>query len=280
MFKGTPKTSRFQKNLDSGNSTLSSHHYNPYLYTQHKTRPNAPFDPLQVKPEKIVNNSKIINEGTICGISYIVQEGSVPTIIVKGELSAFPNPYEIYRIMEPLGKKYGALKIDFSECDSTLFKSFNLNTEHFWFKPRKQHTKSFGIESNKKLKFHNDLYRYHKMKRAANEGMSLGKIPSIDKRTLDLYRLRSCVQLRGGFKAVCQKKLWAQIGRELGYSGRIMSSLSTSLRSAYLKVFLDYDIYKESEEREYNSNHEIPAYNSSGNAEIHINPLLKSKASF
>lgn len=61
------------------------------------------------------------------------------------------------------------------------------------------------------------------------------------------------MKLRGGFNAVCEKKLWAQIGRELGYSGRIMSSLSTSLRSAYAKILLDFDIYEEEEQAARNN---------------------------
>lgn len=81
-----------------------------------------------------------------------------------------------------------------------------------------------------------NLHYFHK-----KSGIQLGKVPMIDKRPLDLYHLHQCVRLRGGFHSVCKKKLWAQIGRELGYSGKIMTSLSTSLKSAYQKFISPYD---------------------------------------
>lgn len=69
------------------------------------------------------------------------------------------------------------------------------------------------------------------------------KAPLIDKRTLDLYKLFRSVLIRGGFMEVVNKKLWAQIGRELGYKGKIMTSLSSSLKSAYLKFLHEFEIY-------------------------------------
>lgn len=81
-----------------------------------------------------------------------------------------------------------------------------------------------------------NLHYFHKM-----NGTAIGKIPMIDKRTLDLFHLHLCVRLRGGFVSVCRKKMWAQIGRELGYNGKIMTSLSTSLKSAYQKFVAPYD---------------------------------------
>lgn len=71
----------------------------------------------------------------------------------------------------------------------------------------------------------------------------LNKFPMIDKRPLDLYKLFRSVQMRGGFIEVITKKLWAQIGRELGYRGKIMTSLSSSLKSSYLKILYPFEKY-------------------------------------
>ncbi|GME95615.1 unnamed protein product [[Candida] boidinii] len=75
------------------------------------------------------------------------------------------------------------------------------------------------------------------------------RLPSIDRRPLDLFKFRNNVRIRGGYEIVCQKKLWAQIGRELGYSGKITSSLSSSLKSAYQRVIYQFDLF-EKDERE------------------------------
>ena len=65
----------------------------------------------------------------------------------------------------------------------------------------------------------------------------------MDKKPLDLYRLKKAVEARGGFDKVCKHKKWAEIGRDLGYSGKIMSSLSTSLKNSYQKWLCPYEEY-------------------------------------
>lgn len=64
----------------------------------------------------------------------------------------------------------------------------------------------------------------------------LQKLPMMDKRPLDLFDLFRLVIMRGGYNEVINRKLWAQIGRELGYKGKITSSLSSSLKLSYAKI--------------------------------------------
>ena len=73
--------------------------------------------------------------------------------------------------------------------------------------------------------------------------MNLNRFPSVDKRPLDLYKLKKAVATRGGFEKVCKLKKWAEIGRDLGYSGKIMSSLSTSLKNSYQRWLHPYEEY-------------------------------------
>ena len=73
--------------------------------------------------------------------------------------------------------------------------------------------------------------------------MNLNRFPSVDKRPLDLYKLKKAVAQRGGFERVCKLKKWAEIGRDLGYSGKIMSSLSTSLKNSYQRWLFPYEEY-------------------------------------
>lgn len=49
------------------------------------------------------------------------------------------------------------------------------------------------------------------------------------------------MEIRGGFEKVCKLKKWAEIGRDLGYSGKIMSSLSTSLKNSYQRWLHPYE---------------------------------------
>lgn len=72
--------------------------------------------------------------------------------------------------------------------------------------------------------------------------MFLAKVPMMDKRPLDLYEFFRLVIVRGGYNEVINKKLWAQIGRELGYKGRITSSLSTWLKMSYARILYPLEV--------------------------------------
>jgi len=77
-------------------------------------------------------------------------------------------------------------------------------------------------------------------------GTDLNRFPSIDKRPIDLYKLKRAVEARGGFERVCTKKKWAEIGRDLGYRGRIMMSVSASLENSYRRWLSPYEEYLKS----------------------------------
>ena len=93
-----------------------------------------------------------------------------------------------------------------------------------------------GTRAN--LNYLDQLSKFHKQ-----QGTNLTRFPSVDKRPLDLYRLKKAVEVRGGFEKVCKHKKWAEIGRDLGYSGKIMSSLSTSLKNSYQRWLHPYEEY-------------------------------------
>jgi [histone H3]-trimethyl-L-lysine4 demethylase len=93
-----------------------------------------------------------------------------------------------------------------------------------------------GTRAN--LNYLDQLAKFHKQ-----YGTNLNRFPSVDKRPLDLYKLKKAVEIRGGFEKVCKDKKWAEIGRDLGYSGKIMSSLSTSLKNSYQRWLHPYEEY-------------------------------------
>ncbi|UKZ72642.1 hypothetical protein TrVFT333_000275 [Trichoderma virens FT-333] len=106
---------------------------------------------------------------------------------------------------------------------------FAIDTEKFHFRTRKQELNS--VEGNGLAKFHKQ------------QGNNLHRLPYVDKKPLDLYRLKKAVESRGGFDKVCKLKKWAEIGRDLGYSGKIMSSLSTSLKNSFQRWLCPYEDY-------------------------------------
>jgi histone demethylase JARID1 len=110
--------------------------------------------------------------------------------------------------------------------------------QRFHFRTRRQELNSVEGGNRVNNDYLDQLAKFHKQ-----NGHNLNRFPSVDKRPLDLYRLKKTVERKGGFEGVCKGKRWAEVGRDLGYSGKIMSSLSTSLKNSYQKWLLPYEEY-------------------------------------
>ncbi|GMF03672.1 unnamed protein product [Ambrosiozyma monospora] len=136
--------------------------------------------------------------------------------------------------VKSLGEKYGAVKII---PPIAYNHKFSANLESLWFKTRRQLWNSYENELNARLDFHQRLKQV-----LSASVVTLNKLPCIDKRSIDLYRLQKSVLLRGGYERCCAEKMWAQVGRELGFYGKITSSLSSSIKSAYQRYILPLDI--------------------------------------
>ncbi|KAL9019524.1 MAG: hypothetical protein Q9185_003224 [Variospora sp. 1 TL-2023] len=147
----------------------------------------------------------------------------------------FRDPMEYIRKIAPEGRKYGICKIIPPEGWTP---GFAIDTEKFHFRTRRQELNSVEGGTRTNLNYLDQLHKFHKQ-----HGMNLNRFPSVDKKPLDLYRLKKAVETRGGFEKVCKLKKWAEIGRDLGYSGKIMSSLSTSLKNSYQKWLHPYEEY-------------------------------------
>ncbi|OQO15261.1 hypothetical protein B0A48_00644 [Cryoendolithus antarcticus] len=147
----------------------------------------------------------------------------------------FRDPMEYMRKIAPEGSKYGIMKIIPPENWNP---PFAINTERFHFRTRRQELNSVEGGNRVSNEYLDQLAKFHKQ-----NGHSLNRFPSVDKRPLDLFRLKKTVERKGGFDSVCKGKRWAEVGRDLGYSGKIMSSLSTSLKNSYQKWLLPYEEY-------------------------------------
>ncbi|KAL1956827.1 hypothetical protein VTO42DRAFT_6777 [Malbranchea cinnamomea] len=147
----------------------------------------------------------------------------------------FKDPLEYIRKIAPEGRKYGICKIIPPDSWNP---PFAIDTERFHFRTRRQELNSVEGGTRANLNYLDQLTKFHKQ-----HGNNLTRFPSVDKRPLDLYRLKKAVEVRGGFDQVCKMKKWAEIGRDLGYSGKIMSSLSTSLKNSYQRWLQPYEDY-------------------------------------
>lgn len=259
-----PKTSRFFSNSSLPdlktfevirqnkkilfNGQLTNFNYSPFNLPQQKLKASIPLDYRNL-PSKIL---------TLPVSNSAFSKNEIPCFSLTQEQTKDPIAF-IESIME-VGKEYGAVKVKLPQNDVELFQSTNqINSDLFWFQTNKLLNNPPEDEVYMRLKFHHDLLEFHQSeelvkyedqesKRSGNTSASSGsqqanKMPMIDKRPLDLYKLFQSVIIRGGFIEVINKKLWAQIGRELGYKGKIMTSLSSSLKSSYQKILYPYELY-------------------------------------
>ncbi|KAK2763038.1 hypothetical protein FQN54_009671 [Arachnomyces sp. PD_36] len=147
----------------------------------------------------------------------------------------FRDPMEYMRKIAPEGSKYGICRVIPPENWNP---PFGIDTERFHFRTRRQELNSVEGGTRANLNYLDQLAKFHKQ-----HGTNLNRFPSVDKRPLDLYKLKKAVEVRGGFDKVCKLKKWAEIGRDLGYSGKIMSSLSTSLKNSFQRWLHPYEEY-------------------------------------
>ncbi|KAJ5362824.1 hypothetical protein N7541_003668 [Penicillium brevicompactum] len=147
----------------------------------------------------------------------------------------FKDPVAYIQKIAPEGKKYGICRVVPPEGWQP---TFAIDTERFHFKTRRQELNSVEGGNRANMNYVDGLAMFHKQ-----HGTNYSRLPSVDKRPLDLYKLKKAVESRGGFESVCKLKKWAEIGRDLGYSGKIMSSLSTSLKNSYQRYLQPYEEY-------------------------------------
>ncbi|KAH0533261.1 hypothetical protein TsFJ059_001848 [Trichoderma semiorbis] len=145
------------------------------------------------------------------------------------------DPLQYIQKIAPEASQFGICKIIPPDSWNP---EFAIDTEKFHFRTRKQELNSVEGSTRANLTYLDGLAKFHKQ-----QGNNLHRLPYVDKKPLDLYRLKKAVESRGGFDKVCKLKKWAEIGRDLGYSGKIMSSLSTSLKNSFQRWLCPYEDY-------------------------------------
>lgn len=145
----------------------------------------------------------------------------------------FRDPMAYLQSIYEQASKYGICKIIPPDGWNP---DFAVDTERFHFRTRRQTINETDGGNRTNLHYLDQLAKFHRQ-----YGTQLNRFPSVDKRPLDLYKLKKAVEVRGGFEKVCKDKKWAEIGRDLGYSGKIMSSLSTSLKNSYQRWLHPYE---------------------------------------
>ncbi|KAK2056354.1 PLU-1-like protein [Colletotrichum caudatum] len=203
----------------------------------HPTNPQVPLSSMRSTP---LDLTSVERRGQATTIKEPVKKKSrphgledAPTYCPTEE--EWKDPMEYIKKISPEAKNYGLCKIIPPDSWNP---DFAIDTERFHFRTRKQELNSVEGSTRANISYLDALAKFHRQ-----QGNNLHRLPYVDKKPLDLYRLKKAVEARGGFDKVCKLKKWAEIGRDLGYSGKIMSSLSTSLKNSYQRWLCPYEEY-------------------------------------
>ncbi|KAG5457433.1 MAG: hypothetical protein BJ554DRAFT_2557 [Olpidium bornovanus] len=113
----------------------------------------------------------------------------------------------------------------------------------FRFETRLQKLNSMEGATRTNLNYLDALYKWHRQ-----AGHPITRIPMLDHKPIDLFRLKKEVAARGGPEKVTDGKKWAEIGRILKVDSKTCTSMSASLKAAYMKVCWPYELFLEKQQ--------------------------------
>ncbi|XP_014667621.1 PREDICTED: lysine-specific demethylase 5B-like [Priapulus caudatus] len=145
------------------------------------------------------------------GIREFVKPPECPVYYPK--LAEWDDPLAFIAKVRPDAEKYGICKI---VPPPEWQPPFAIDVDNFIFTPRRQRL--------------NEL-----------EGSHL-RLPNVERRVLDLYKLHKIVTDEGGFETVSYERKWTRVASRMGYEpGKGVGSL---LKGHYERILYPYDIFK------------------------------------
>ncbi|KAL7424409.1 hypothetical protein Q5752_000091 [Cryptotrichosporon argae] len=142
----------------------------------------------------------------------------------------FADPMAYIESIASEARRYGICKIVPPEGWQM---PFTVDAERFRFKTRLQRLNSLEAASRAKLNFLEQLSMYHHQ-----QGDSTVTIPIIDRRLLDVWKLRKEVNSLGGVDEVTRLKAWEDITHKLDFDPARHTSV---VRNAYLRIVSPFE---------------------------------------
>uniref|UniRef100_A0AAQ4Q851 [histone H3]-trimethyl-L-lysine(4) demethylase n=1 Tax=Gasterosteus aculeatus aculeatus TaxID=481459 RepID=A0AAQ4Q851_GASAC len=140
----------------------------------------------------------------------------------------FRDPFAFINKIRPIAEKTGICK--------GWQPPFACDVDKLHFVPRIQRLNELEAQTRVKLNFLDQIAKFWDL-----QGCAL-KIPHVERKILDLYKLNKLVADEGGFDVVCQERLWTKIALQMGFApGKAVGS---HLRGHYEKVLYPYNLFQ------------------------------------
>uniref|UniRef100_A0A7R9CXW3 [histone H3]-trimethyl-L-lysine(4) demethylase n=1 Tax=Timema poppense TaxID=170557 RepID=A0A7R9CXW3_TIMPO len=146
----------------------------------------------------------------------------------------FEDALAFIRKIRPTAEKFGICKI---KPPPGWQPPFTVDVDNFKFTPRIQRLNELEAQTRIKLNFLDKIAKFWEL-----QGSSL-KIPTVEKRQLDLYSLHKLVQEDGGSDTVTREKKWNKIATKMGFP--VGRGVDSQLKSHYNRILHPYDVFDE-----------------------------------
>ncbi|KAK6176380.1 hypothetical protein SNE40_014678 [Patella caerulea] len=148
----------------------------------------------------------------------------------------FADPLGYIAKIRPVAEKSGICKI---KPPPDWQPPFAVDVETFKFTPRIQKLNELEAKSRIKLNFLDQLARFWEL-----QGCSL-RIPTVERKLLDLNDLYKNVDAEGGYECVNNERKWSKVSTKLGFpTGKGIGSI---IRSHYERILYPYLLFKKGE---------------------------------
>lgn len=145
----------------------------------------------------------------------------------------FQDPLAYIAKIRPYAQRTGICKI---RPPPEWQPPFSVDVESFRFTPRVQRLNELEARTRVKLNFLDSLAKFWEL-----QGTTF-KIPTVERKSLDLFRLHKTVNEEGGFEYITRKKKWSIVARKMGY--QVGKSAPSLLRMNYERYLYPYDIFQ------------------------------------
>uniref|UniRef100_A0A096LQ09 [histone H3]-trimethyl-L-lysine(4) demethylase n=1 Tax=Poecilia formosa TaxID=48698 RepID=A0A096LQ09_POEFO len=145
----------------------------------------------------------------------------------------FRDPYAFINKIRPIAERTGICKV---RPPPDWQPPFACDVDKLHFVPRIQRLNELEAQTRVKLNFLDQIAKFWDL-----QGCTL-KIPHVERKILDLYKLNKLVADEGGFDIVCQDRRWTKIAVQMGFSpGKAVGS---HLRGHYERILYPYNLFQ------------------------------------
>uniref|UniRef100_A0A8D3DYS6 [histone H3]-trimethyl-L-lysine(4) demethylase n=1 Tax=Scophthalmus maximus TaxID=52904 RepID=A0A8D3DYS6_SCOMX len=145
----------------------------------------------------------------------------------------FEDPFAFINKIRPIAEKTGICKV---RPPPGWQPPFACDVDRLHFVPRIQRLNELEAQTRVKLNFLDQIAKFWDL-----QGCAL-KIPHVERKILDLYKLNKLVADEGGFDLVCQDRRWTKIAVQMGFAPG--KAIGSHLRGHYERILYPYNLFQ------------------------------------